>query len=128
MTSQPHSVRISWKGMISQLVRRYLWGMDIAPGAHIAGSALIDRTWPKGVHIAEGCVFAEESVLLTHDMARGVYLDTRVGAGTRVGPRAIIMPGVTIGADCVIEPGAVVTKDMPSRSRAIGNPASINPA
>ena len=109
-------------------MRKYIWGMDIAASARIADTALIDRTWPKGVHIAPDCIFGEESVLLTHDMARGVYRDTRVGARTVVGPRAIIMPGVTIGEDCVIEPGAVVIKDMPDRTRAVGNPASIAPA
>ncbi|WP_186378710.1 acyltransferase [Sphingobium sp. B2] len=101
--------------------------MDIAHDVHIADTALIDRTWPKGVHIAQGCVFGEESVLLTHDMVRGVYRDTRVGARTIVGPRAIIMPGISIGEDCVLEPGAVVTKDMPDRSKAVGNPAQVMP-
>lgn len=124
--SDPYS-RHSFKGRISQLVRKFIWGMDIAPNVHIAQTALIDRTWPKGVHIAEGCIFGDESVLLTHDMVRGVYCDTHVGARTIVGPRAIIMPGITIGADCVLEPGAVVTKSVPDRSRAVGNPAVISP-
>lgn len=97
--------------------------MDVHPDAWISSSALIDRTWPSGVHIGQGCVFEPESVLLTHDMTRGIYLDTRVGARSHVGARAIIMPGVTIGCDCRILPGAIVTADVPPGSCVRGNPA-----
>ena len=120
-------LRLSMRGRIKRFLRQHVWGMDLASDVRIAETALIDRTWPKGVHIGPGCVFGEESVLLTHDMARGLYLDTHVGARTIVGPRAIIMPGVTIGEECVVEAGAVVTKDMPDRSKAAGNPARVTP-
>ena len=93
-----------------------VWGMDIHPSARIAKSALIDRTWPRGIHIAQDCVIDEEAVVLTHDMTRGIYMDTRIGAKAVVGARSIIMPGVTVGEGCVIAPGAVVTKDVPPRS------------
>jgi acetyltransferase-like isoleucine patch superfamily enzyme len=87
----------------------------------------VDRTWPKGVHVEEGCVVEAESVLLTHDMTRGLYLDTRVGARTVIGPRAIVMPGVTIGQDCRIAPGALVLRDVPPQSYVTGNPAQVAP-
>ena len=112
---------------IHRLVQTKLWGMDIHPSARIDPTALIDRTWPKGIHIEAGCEIGEEAVVLTHDMTRGVYLDTRVGARTRLGPRAIILPGLTIGEDCIVMPGALVTKDMPRNSIAVGNPATIRP-
>lgn len=99
--------------------------MDIDASAVIAASALIDRTWPKGIHIAAGVVIEEEAVVLTHDLTRGVYLDTYIGARSHIGARAIILPGLTIGADCRVWPGALVTRDMPDGSEAIGNPAEI---
>lgn len=101
--------------------------MDIHPSAVVDPSALIDRTWPKGIHIAAGCRICEEAVVLTHDLTRGVYLDTRVGTRSWIGPRAIILPGVTIGEDCLVMPGALVRTDMPDRSIAIGNPAEVRP-
>lgn len=110
-----------------RFVQVRVFGMDIDPSARIAATALIDRTWPKGVHIGAGCVIGEEAVLLTHDMTRGIYLDTRIGNGTVVGPRALILPGVTVGANCRIMPGAMVNRDMPDGSQAIGNPARIEP-
>lgn len=115
------------KRKLQRLIQVHLWGMEIHPTARIAASALIDRTWPKGVHIAEGCLIDEEAVLLTHDMTRGIYLDTHLGARSRMGARSILLPGVRVGEDCVIAPGAVVTKDMPNFSMAVGNPAEISP-
>lgn len=99
--------------------------MDIAPDCRIAETALIDRTWPRGIHFADGVSIGEEAVILTHDMTRGLYLDTRVGPGTRVGPRAILMPGVTVGAHCDIRPGALVNRDVPDHSIVEGNPGKV---
>ena len=40
----------------------------------------------------------------------------QVGDNTNIGWNAIILPGVTIGKNCVIGAGAVVTKDIPDNS------------
>ncbi len=101
--------------------------MNIDPTASIAPSALLDRTWPRGIHIGARCRIDEDAVVLSHDMTRVLYVDTRIGAGTWIGPRAIVLPGVSIGEDCIIMPGAIVTKDVPARSTAMGNPAAITP-
>ena len=108
-------------------IRTRVWGMKIHHTARIAPTAYIDRTWPRGIDIGEHCEIGEEAVVLTHDYTRGIYLDTALGARSRIGPRAIIMPGVTVGADCLVMPGALVNRDMPARSLAIGNPATISP-
>jgi acetyltransferase-like isoleucine patch superfamily enzyme len=110
------------------LVRRRVWRMDIHPSAVIEPTAYVDRTWPRGVHIAAGCYVGEQAVVLTHDMVRGLYLDTYIGARSVLGARCVIMPGLIVGEDCRIAPGAVVIKDMPDASHAIGNPAQISPA
>jgi acetyltransferase-like isoleucine patch superfamily enzyme len=109
------------------LIRKYVWGMDIHPSTQIATTALIDRTWPRGIHIGADCSIGEHVVVLTHDMTRGVYLDTRIGDRSVLGARAIILPGLTVGADSLVMPGAVVTRDMPPNSIAIGNPATVEP-
>lgn len=110
-----------------RLVHTKLWLMDIHPTAWIAPTALIDRTWPKGIHIGAGCIIDHHAVVLTHDRTRGFYRHTRIGDGTSVGPRAIVMPGVTVGSDCIIEAGSVVTRDVPDGSRILGNPGQIVP-
>lgn len=119
--------RLSLRQYWQRLVRDRVWAMDIHPSAWIAETALIDRTWPRGIHIGADTVIGEEVVVLTHDLTRGNYLDTVIGAGTRIGARAIILPGVTVGKNCVIQPGALVNRDVPDDHVATGNPAVLSP-
>jgi acetyltransferase-like isoleucine patch superfamily enzyme len=105
------------------LVRRYFWGSAVAWSAWIAPSALIDRTFPAGIEIDDRAWIGPFALILTHDMSRGVYLRTRVGARCVIGARAVIMPGVNLGADSIVDPGAVVSRDVPAGQRVAGNPA-----
>lgn len=49
----------------------------------------------------------------------------QIGDGTHIGLDAIIMPNVIIGRNCIIGCGAVVTRDIPDYSIAIGVPARV---
>jgi len=113
---------------VQALLHRRLWRLDIGPGCRIHPDALIDRTWPRGIHIGEECLIDAWAVVLTHDFTRGLLVDTWIGDRCRIGARAIIMPGVKIGAGSIVHPGAVVTRDMPDGTQALGNPAAITPA
>ena len=42
-----------------------------------------------------------------------------------IGPNSAILKGVRIGAGAFIEPGSVVTKDVPAGARVLGNPAQV---
>ena len=42
-----------------------------------------------------------------------------------IGARAIILKGVTIGSGAIIAAGAIVTKDVPAKCLAAGNPAKV---
>jgi acetyltransferase-like isoleucine patch superfamily enzyme len=42
-----------------------------------------------------------------------------------IGPNAAIMKGVRVGTGSFIEPGAIVTADVPPYSRVAGNPARV---
>ena len=48
-----------------------------------------------------------------------------IGDGAWIGARAIILPGVTIGAGAVVAANAVVTKDVPDNVIVGGIPARI---
>jgi maltose O-acetyltransferase len=48
-----------------------------------------------------------------------------VGDNVWLGGGAIVLPGVTIGADTVVGAGAVVSRDLPSGVVAVGNPARV---
>ena len=64
-------------------------------------------------------------------LARGAprpEIDTRavvIEDDVWIGPNATILKGVRIGAGSWIEPGALITKDVPPRSRVGGNPAAV---
>ncbi|MDZ4150151.1 acyltransferase [Methylicorpusculum sp.] len=45
--------------------------------------------------------------------------------GCWIGARCIILPGVTIGENAVVGAGSVVTKSIPPRMVAVGNPARV---
>jgi hypothetical protein len=51
----------------------------------------------------------------------------RIGAKCFIGARCIIMSGVTIGDNCVISAGSVITQDVPAGHKACGNPANYTP-
>ncbi|MDO5151472.1 MAG: acyltransferase [Oscillospiraceae bacterium] len=55
----------------------------------------------------------------------GKFGKIKIGSNTHIGWNAIIMPGVTIGKNCIIGCGAVVTKDIPDNSVAVGVPAKV---
>jgi acetyltransferase-like isoleucine patch superfamily enzyme len=48
-----------------------------------------------------------------------------IGSDVWVGAKATILPGVTIGDRCIIGANAVVTKDLPAGSVAVGVPARV---
>ncbi len=57
----------------------------------------------------------------------GIELGAPINIGDNVwiGGGVIVCPGVTIGADSVIGAGSVVTRDIPERVVAVGNPCRV---
>lgn len=48
-----------------------------------------------------------------------------IGNSVWLGGNVTVLPGVTIGDNCVIGAGSVVTRNIPSNSLAVGNPARV---
>lgn len=86
-------------------------------------------TLGRNVHITNGVIF------ITHDggtlLFRGEIPDLEitkpitVGSDVYIGNNVMIMPGVTIGSRVIIGAGAVVTRDIPDNSVAVGIPARV---
>lgn len=51
--------------------------------------------------------------------------DVKIGRNCWIGEKAIILPGVVIGDNCIIGAGSVVTKNIPSNTISVGNPARV---
>jgi UDP-2-acetamido-3-amino-2,3-dideoxy-glucuronate N-acetyltransferase len=49
----------------------------------------------------------------------------RILRAARVGGGAVLLPGVTIGANALVGAGSVVTKDVPDGAIVAGNPARV---
>jgi len=48
-----------------------------------------------------------------------------IGRNVWIGTHSVVLPGVSIGDRSVIGAGSIVTKDIPSNSIAVGNPAKV---
>ena len=100
------------------------------------GNALIDISRPSLVKIGSNCFMNQHFTLLTHDWVTKVFLGSgrqflnssgRVTIGNNVsfGQNVMVLKGVTIGDNCFIGAGSIVTKDIPSNSVAVGSPCRV---
>ena len=112
-------------------------GLIIGKGCEVLNGYLFGSE-PYLVEIGNNVRIARGVNFTTHDggvwVLRHLYpgLDDvdrfgriRIGDNCHIGLNATIMPGVSIGNNCVIGAGAVVTKDIPDNSVAVGVPARV---
>jgi UDP-2-acetamido-3-amino-2,3-dideoxy-glucuronate N-acetyltransferase len=111
-------------------------GVRIGRGVTIKNSALI---W-RGVHIADyvfvgpNAVFTNDryprsprqpAVAASHRAESDWLVETHVEEGASIGAHATILPGVRLGAYCVVAAGSVVTRDVAPYTLVVGNPARV---
>lgn len=87
---------------------------SIGPGLQMVHGQGLVVSWKA--RISAGCEFHQ-----------GVTLgeSPTVGDGVSIGANAVVLGGVRIGTGARIGAGAVVTKDVPARRSAVGNPARV---
>ena len=114
-----------------RVVKLRIKGYDIPYSAIIEGSVLLDKLYPRGIHVGENTLVAGGVKILSHDHCKRVnnnqpfLIDTFIGKNCFIAVGAIILPGVKIGDEVIVGAGAVVTKDVPSNTVVAGNPAKI---
>lgn len=80
----------------------------------------------------EDDVFVGPSAVFTNDVnpraaypKGGKWIPTLVKRGTSIGANSTLLCGITLGSNCFIGAGAVVTRDVPDYAVVVGTPASV---
>lgn len=117
-----------WLGRMISHLARFLTGIEIHPGATIGRRFFIDHG--MGVVIGETAIVGDD-VTLYHGVTLG---GTSWNKGRRhptledgvvVGAGAKVLGPITIGARAKVGSNAVVVKNVPAGTTAVGNPARI---
>jgi putative colanic acid biosynthesis acetyltransferase WcaF len=106
---------------------KYPWRLVVGDHCWIGQGAWIDNL--ADVRLGSHVCISQQVYICTgsHDYRKPTFdLITRpveVGNGAWLGARALVLGGVTVGANAVVAAGSVVTKDVPAAAIAAGNPA-----
>lgn len=90
---------------------------------------------PFLVSIGDHCTISFDVAFITHDGGTWIFRDkypmvNKFGAivihdNCFIGARAILLPGVEIGPNSVVGAGAIVTRNVPPETVAVGCPAHV---
>lgn len=110
-------------------------GVQVGEGCWLFASPGMFGSEPYLVKLGDHVVVGSGTRFVTHDGGvwvfrdrdpeMGIYAPIIVGNNVFVGINVSIMPGVTIGDNCVIGMGSIVTRDIPPGSVAAGVPARV---
>lgn len=111
-------------------------GVHAGEDLHIYGNAYkMFGTEPWAITLGNNVHITDEVRFINHDGGTLIFRHLvpdleitkkiKVGNNVYFGIRSIIMPGVTIGNNCVIGAGSIVTRDIPDNSVAVGVPARV---
>jgi len=111
-------------------------GIKVGENCEFFGRLFIDFdfTRPSLIEIGDNVVMAKGVTLLTHGydwcvlrqlygQSFGYAKSVKIGNNVFIGQHVRILPGVTIGDNCIIGVGSIVTKVLPSNGVYAGNPA-----
>lgn len=92
----------------------------------------------EGVHIEDNVFIGHNVTFINDKFPRATNLDgsmqteqdwkvveTYIKKGASIGSSSTIMCGVTVGENAIVGAGALVTKDIPANSIAVGVPAKV---
>jgi acetyltransferase-like isoleucine patch superfamily enzyme len=91
----------------------------------------VQITCASKISIGKGCTIARDVIIRDYD-AHTIEEDgfemmkpITIGNNVWIGNRAMILKGVTIGDGAIVAAGAIVTKNIPSKTIAAGVPARV---
>ncbi|MFL6642876.1 MAG: serine O-acetyltransferase [Paraburkholderia fungorum] len=121
--------RRRWLARFISQMARFMTGIEIHPGATLGRRVFIDHGMGvvigETAQIGDDCTIYQGVTLGGTSLTRGAKRHPTLERGVIVGAGAKVLGGFTIGADAKIGSNAVVTKPVPARGTAVGNPARI---
>lgn len=129
-----------WVRRSSQAIIQYYRGKGIKIGKGSfcmhPKSLMIDTSRPCQIEIGENVFLHRGLTVLSHDYASWVFLgmngdfipsqgNVKIGNNIWFGYNCTVLKGVTIGDNCIIGLGSVVSKSIPPNSVAAGIPARV---
>ncbi|WP_303837456.1 DapH/DapD/GlmU-related protein [Ruminococcus flavefaciens] len=108
---------------------------------YISSMAYIDGQGYKIITIGKDVVISRDAMLLTHDYSietalhsigkgsndRHIHINNPIYIGNNsfIGAKAALLPGTTIGDNCIVGACCVVKGNIPDNSVVVGNPCRI---
>jgi acetyltransferase-like isoleucine patch superfamily enzyme len=134
--SPPSSIQVGPECQLGVGVELNPWGGRISIGRDVFVGPYVVIYGHGGVTIGDHslismhcCIvssnhtISERGSIIRHEP--DILLPTRIGSDAWLGAGVKVLGGVTIGDGCVVGAGAVVTKDLPPYSIAVGIPAKV---
>lgn len=113
-------------------------GVKVGDGTKVfdARNIMIDVSRPELVEIGDNVFLHGGMTIMTHDWASWCFVRShhefypshgkiKIGNNVWFGRDVTICKGVTIGDNCIVGIGSIVTKSIPSNSVAVGIPAKV---
>jgi acetyltransferase-like isoleucine patch superfamily enzyme len=121
-------------GDTTRVVLHRLRGVQIGNQTWIGFDTLIEPSYPHRVVIGNRVAIGIRVLILAHFAHHGRNRETgggtvddrvsvRIEDDVFIGPGAVVMPNVTIGAGAVVAAGSVVTRSVAPLTMVQGNPA-----
>ncbi|ABE31334.1 serine O-acetyltransferase [Paraburkholderia xenovorans LB400] len=121
--------RRRWLARFVSQLARFMTGIEIHPGATLGRRVFIDHGMGvvigETAQVGDDCTIYQGVTLGGTSLTRGAKRHPTLERGVIVGAGAKVLGGFTIGAEAKIGSNAVVTKPVPARGTAVGNPARI---
>ncbi|BCO28231.1 2,3,4,5-tetrahydropyridine-2,6-dicarboxylate N-acetyltransferase [Rhodoferax lithotrophicus] len=118
-----------WLGRYTSHIARFLTGIEIHPGAKIGERVFFDHAMGVVVgetaEIGDDCTIYQGVTLGGTSLYKGAKRHPTLGRGVVIGAGAQVLGGFTVGDGAKVGSNAVVTKPVPARATAVGNPARI---
>ncbi len=109
-----------------------LRGVRIGKNVHIVQGCFLEESRPWLISIEDGVMISAGVTIVTHDVVyhhMDASVPFRFGAvtlrnGCILGPRSVILPGVTVGEGALVGAGAIVVKNVPPHTVVAAAPAT----